>query len=57
MYDSLATRRQVKIDMRWRVFAFLAVLLADAALVRKQPWPVVIGCAAYLVIVFPALKR
>jgi hypothetical protein len=47
----------VKIDLRWRVLAFIAVLLLDAALVREQPWPVVIGCAAYLVIVFPALRR
>jgi hypothetical protein len=47
----------MKIELRWRILAFLAVLLVDAALVRKQPWPVVIGCVAYLVLVFPALKR
>lgn len=47
----------MKIELRWRILAFLAVLLADAALVRTQPWSMVIGCAAYLVIVFPALAR
>jgi hypothetical protein len=36
---------------------FLTALCADAALVKTQPWPVVIGCVAYLVTVFPALKR
>lgn len=43
--------------MRARVLIFLAALMLDAAFVRTQPWPVIVGCAAYLVVVFPALKR
>ena len=43
--------------MRTRILAFLAILLLDAAFIRTQPWPMVIGVAAYLAIVFPALGR
>jgi hypothetical protein len=43
--------------MRARVLVFLVILMLDAVFVRTQPWPVVVGCVAYLAIVFPALKR
>jgi hypothetical protein len=31
--------------------------MLDAAFVRTQPWPLVVGVVVYLVVVFPALKR
>jgi hypothetical protein len=34
-----------------RLLAFIAVLLADAVFVRRQPWPVVVGCIAYLLLI------
>lgn len=43
--------------MRARILAFLAILMLDAALVRTQPWPVIIGCVAYFVIVLPTVGR
>lgn len=43
--------------MRARVLIFLTVLMLDAVLVHKQPWPVVVGCVAYLIVVLPALGR
>ena len=43
--------------MRARILIFLVVLTLDAMFLRKQPWPVVVGCATYLLVVFPALKR
>ena len=41
--------------MRARILIFLVVLTLDAMFLRKQPWPVVVGCATYLLVVFPAL--
>lgn len=43
--------------LRARILIFLAVLMADAALVHQQPWPMAVGVVAYLALVFPALKR
>lgn len=42
---------------RARILAFLAVLMLDAIFVSQQPWPVIIGCVAYIVIVLPGWKR
>ena len=47
---------RLALSTRARVLAFLTVLMLDAVFVREQPWPVVIGCVAYLAIVLPALK-
>ena len=30
--------------------------MLDAVFVHKQPWPVIVGCVAYLALVLPALK-
>jgi hypothetical protein len=43
--------------MRARVLIYLAILMLDAVFVRTQPWPVIVGCVAYLVVVLPALGR
>jgi len=43
--------------VRLRILAFLAALSADAVFIHRQPWPVVVGCVAYLLLVFPALRR
>ena len=43
--------------MRARILIFLAVLMADAALVRDNVLAMGIGVATYLIVVFPALKH
>ena len=44
-------------SLRVRILIFLAVLMTDAALVRDNVLAMGIGVVAYLVVVFPALKR
>lgn len=47
----------VKIELRWRVLAFIVALMLDAIFIRVQPWSLIVGCVAYLVIVYPALMK
>ena len=44
-------------SLRVRILIFLAVLMTDAALVRDNVLAMGIGVVAYLVVIFPALKR
>ena len=44
-------------SIRVRILLFLLVLCLDAVFIRRQPWGVIIGCVAYLALVFPAIKR
>ena len=44
-------------SLRARILLFLAALIADAVFITRQPWSMVVACAAYLLIVFPALRQ
>lgn len=47
--------------LRARVITFIAVLLALAVCERlgllSDPWPLVIGCVTYLIVVLPAIAK
>lgn len=42
--------------MRWRVLVFVGTLFVLAALDLRAPWGMAIGCAVYLLVVWPALR-
>lgn len=49
--------RAMHIDLRWRVLAFVAVLLGVAAAPIADWLRLPIACAVYLIVVFPVLFK
>jgi hypothetical protein len=44
-------------SLRTRVIVFIAVLLGCSVAPLSTPWPLVIACVVYLVVVLPAIGR